>query len=48
VPGAINLPALSNEERAGWDNLRTEAPFKARKIGAALVAAQLLHFDGFR
>jgi tRNA 2-selenouridine synthase len=39
VPGAINLPALSNEERARVGTIYTQvAPFDARKIGAALVA----------
>ncbi|NBD31058.1 MAG: tRNA 2-selenouridine(34) synthase MnmH [Alphaproteobacteria bacterium] len=39
IPGAINLPALSNEERARVGTIYTqEAPFEARKIGAALVA----------
>jgi len=38
VPGAINLPVLSNEERAVVGTMYTqESPFKARKIGAALV-----------
>lgn len=39
VPGAINLPALDNDERAVVGTIYTqEDPFKARKIGAALVA----------
>ncbi len=39
VPGAINLPVLSNEERAEVGTLYVQDdPFKARKIGAALVA----------
>ena len=39
IPGAINLPALSNEERARVGTIYTQvAPFEARKIGAALVA----------
>ena len=39
VPGAINLPALSNEERAEVGTIYVQdSPFKARKIGAALVA----------
>ncbi len=38
VPGAINLPVLSNEERAVVGTIYTQdSPFKARKIGAALV-----------
>lgn len=55
VPGAINLPVLDNEERARVGTIyKQESPFKARKIGAALVfrnAAQhietrLGHHDG--
>ncbi|SHH86853.1 tRNA 2-selenouridine(34) synthase MnmH [Marivita hallyeonensis] len=55
VPGAINLPVLSNEERARVGTIYKQvSPFDARKIGAALVfrnAAQhietaLAHHDG--
>lgn len=44
IPGAINLPVLSNEERAivGTIYVR-ESRFKARKIGAALVARNIAH-----
>ncbi len=39
IPGAINLPVLSNEERAEVGTIYVQDdPFKARKIGAALVA----------
>ncbi|MBQ2262425.1 MAG: tRNA 2-selenouridine(34) synthase MnmH [Loktanella sp.] len=39
VPGAINLPALSNEERARVGTIYKQiSPFDARKIGASLVA----------
>ncbi|MGY6547940.1 MAG: tRNA 2-selenouridine(34) synthase MnmH [Roseinatronobacter sp.] len=39
IPGAINLPALSDEERARVGTIYTQvSPFDARKIGAALVA----------
>ncbi|MCM2562865.1 tRNA 2-selenouridine(34) synthase MnmH [Lutimaribacter sp. EGI FJ00015] len=39
VPGAINLPALDNDERAIVGTIYTQDdPFKARKVGAALVA----------
>lgn len=39
VPGAVNMPVLSNEERAQVGTIYVqESPFKARKIGAALVA----------
>lgn len=48
VPGAINLPALSNEERAEIGTVYVQvAPFKARKMGAALVARNVAaHLDG--
>jgi tRNA 2-selenouridine synthase len=39
IPGAINLPVLSDDERARVGTIYTrESPFLARKIGAALVA----------
>jgi len=39
VPGAISLPVLSNEQRAEVGTIYTQvSPFKARKVGAALVA----------
>ena len=39
IPGAINLPALSNEERARVGTIYVqEDRFLARKVGAALVA----------
>ncbi|UWQ47106.1 tRNA 2-selenouridine(34) synthase MnmH [Leisingera aquaemixtae] len=38
VPGAINLPVLDNEERAEVGTIYVQdSPFKARKLGAALV-----------
>ncbi|MFW2588142.1 tRNA 2-selenouridine(34) synthase MnmH [Sagittula sp. SSi028] len=38
VPGAINLPVLDNEERARVGTIyKQDSPFKARKLGAALV-----------
>ncbi|MEY8801734.1 tRNA 2-selenouridine(34) synthase MnmH [Leisingera sp. XS_AS12] len=38
VPGAINLPVLNNEERARVGTIYVQdSPFKARKLGAALV-----------
>ena len=55
VPGAINLPVLDNEERARVGTLyKQDSPFKARKLGAALVfrnaanhvAGPLAHHDG--
>src|SRR5690349_8065437 len=39
VPDAVNLPVLSNEERATVGTIYVqESRFRARKIGAALVA----------
>lgn len=39
VPGAMNLPVLSDKERATVGTIYVQdSPFKARKIGAALVA----------
>jgi len=40
LPGAINLPVLSDEERAEVGTIYVqESRFKARRIGGALVAA---------
>jgi tRNA 2-selenouridine synthase len=42
VPGAVNCPVLSNEERAHVGTLyKQESPFAAKKIGAALVARHI-------
>lgn len=39
IPGAVNLPVLSDDERALVGTIYVQdSPFKARKIGAALVA----------
>ena len=39
VPGAINLPVLSNEERVEVGTIYKQvSPFDARKIGAAIVS----------
>lgn len=55
VPGAVNMPVLSNEERAIVGTIYVQdSPFKARKIGAALVARNaaaaieqhLMDYDG--
>ncbi len=48
VPGAINLPVLSDAERAKVGTIYTQvAPFDARKIGGALVARNTAaHLDG--
>jgi tRNA 2-selenouridine synthase len=38
IPGAINLPVLDNEERAQVGTIYVQdSPFRARKLGAALV-----------
>ncbi|HHC29974.1 MAG TPA: tRNA 2-selenouridine(34) synthase MnmH, partial [Rhodobacterales bacterium] len=48
MPGAINLPVLSDAERAEVGTIYVqEAPFKARKIGAALVSRNAAaHLEG--
>ena len=48
VPGAINLPVLSNEERARVGMIyKQESPFRARKVGGALVARNIAaHLEG--
>ena len=48
VPGAINLPALSNAERAEVGTIYVQdSAFRARKIGAALVARNVAtHLEG--
>lgn len=48
LPGAINLPALSNDERARVGTIYKQvSPFDARKIGAALVAKNVAaHLEG--
>ncbi|MGA9664950.1 MAG: tRNA 2-selenouridine(34) synthase MnmH [Gallionella sp.] len=44
IPGAINCPVLSNEERATVGTLYTQvSPFEARKVGAALIAKNIAH-----
>ncbi len=48
IPGAINLPALSNAERAEVGTIYKQvSPFRARKVGAALVARNVAaHLEG--
>ena len=48
IPGAINLPALSNAERAEIGTIYKQiSPFSARKKGAALVARNVAdHLSG--
>ena len=42
IPGAINLPVLNDEERATIGTIyKQESPFKAKKLGAALVSANI-------
>lgn len=44
VPGAINLPVLSDAERAQVGTIyKQDSPFTARKLGAALVAQNAAH-----
>lgn len=48
VPGALSLPVLSDEERARVGTIHArESPFRARKVGGALVARNAaLHLEG--
>lgn len=48
IPGAISLPVLDDDERARVGTIYTrESPFRARKIGAALVARNAArHIEG--
>ena len=41
LPGAINVPVLSNDERAEIGLLYKSSPFEAKKRGAALVARNI-------
>ena len=44
IPGAINCPVFSNEERITVGTLYKQvSPFEARKVGAALVAKNIAH-----
>ncbi len=44
IPGAINCPVLSNDERAIVGTLYKQvSPFEARKVGAALIAKNIAH-----
>ena len=44
LPGAINCPVFSNEERIIVGTLyKQESPFEARKVGAAMVAKNIAH-----
>ncbi|MCL1917189.1 MAG: tRNA 2-selenouridine(34) synthase MnmH [Peptococcaceae bacterium] len=41
IPGALNCPVLSNDERHEVGLLYAHAPFEARKLGAGLVAKNI-------
>jgi len=46
IPGAINAPVLSNEERVIVGTLYRESPFEATRLGAAMVARNIgKHLD---
>jgi tRNA 2-selenouridine synthase len=48
LPGAVNLPALSDAERSEVGTIyKRESPFRARKVGAAMVARNVAaHLEG--
>ena len=41
IPGAINLPVLSNAERITVGTLYHQSPFEGKKLGAALIAKNI-------
>ena len=41
IPGALNFPVLSNEERVLIGTLHKQSAFEAKKIGAALIARNI-------
>lgn len=43
IPGAINAPVLSNEERVVVGTMYKQNPFEATRYGAALVAQNIAH-----
>jgi tRNA 2-selenouridine synthase len=43
MPGAINAPVLSNEERVIIGTLYERSPFEATRLGAAMVARNIAH-----
>lgn len=49
IPGAVNLPVLSDDERARVGTVYKQvSPFEARKLGAALVSRNVArHLDEF-
>jgi tRNA 2-selenouridine synthase len=45
IPGALNYPVLSNQERITVGTLYKQAsPFEAKKVGAALIAKRIAHY----
>lgn len=48
IPGAINLPVLSNDERVTVGKLYSSNKFEARKTGAAIISRNIAsHIDGY-
>lgn len=46
IPGALNAPVFSNEERARVGTLYRQSPFEATRLGAALAARNIArHLD---
>jgi len=43
IPGAINCPVLSDEERVRVGTLYKQSPFEAKKIGAAIISRNIAH-----
>jgi tRNA 2-selenouridine synthase len=43
IPGALNAPVLSNEERVIIGTLYKESPFQATRLGAAMVAKNVAY-----
>lgn len=43
LPGAVNLPVLTNTERIKVGTLFNTHPFKARRLGASLISANIAH-----
>lgn len=41
IPGAVNLPVLSNEERVIVGTEYSKNPFEARKLGASLISKNI-------
>ncbi|MCP5536404.1 MAG: tRNA 2-selenouridine(34) synthase MnmH [Akkermansiaceae bacterium] len=44
LPGAVNLPVLSDEERVVVGTLYKDKPFAARRLGAALISANAARY----